>query len=135
MTVRAPKANGPNRPVPTRRLTGALKVGTVTANTVVLYQVVPVLGSSKITVRAKCTGAGTLDLLFAGPDFDPDQTVAFASLVGTKSLLPAVTQVVVSANTEALITAPLSGENYVIIKWTGTAAGAINYVDVSLLNS
>lgn len=118
-----------------RRLNGALKPGTAFVNTTVLYEVVSTLGAQRLIVRLKATAAGTLDVVPVGPDFDPAQTVAFASLAGTKYASNLPTQVVIVANTENFIKFTTEGENYVVVKFTGTASGAITFVDVSQVSA
>lgn len=128
-----PRANSPSNPRPAFRLNGALKPGTATSNGGILYEIVPTLGSVKLVVRIKtATNGGAIDLIGAAPNLKPDQTVAFASLVGTQYTTGNPTQVAVTAGTEATITYTLNGENYVIIKFTGSVGvGSIAYVDVS----
>lgn len=112
-----------------------LAAGAATANTVKLYLLVPVLGASSVSARLKSGSAGTLDIFFVGPDFPCDQTVAYTSLVGTIYTTGAPTQVNVSANTEALITAPCLGENYALIVFTPSATSTVTYCDVMSLTT
>lgn len=107
---------------------------TAFANTGIKYAIVPVFGAASVTVRIKTASAGgTIDLFFVGPDFAPDQTAAYASLVGTIYTTGNATQVAVSAGTEALITIACAGENYVLVKFTGGGTGTITYCDVCQL--
>lgn len=118
---------------------GTLKAGTAFVNTNVRYEIVNVAGMSKITVRAKATAAGTLDIFFIGPDVDIDAVIqndtAYASIAGTIYTTGNATQGTLVANTEQVVTVACSGEDYVIIKFTGTATGAITYVDVAMLST
>lgn len=120
---------------PLRRLQHNLAVAAAYVNTTILYEIVPVLGAQKVTARFKGTAAGTLDMVFVGPDFPPypDPATAFASLKGTLYATGNPTQVAITANTEALITGTCNGEGFVIIKFTGTATGAVTYCDVATL--
>lgn len=132
MTVRIPPGRtGVNRAA--RRLNGALKPGTATSNGGILYEVIPILGATRVTVRIKtATNGGNIDLIFAAPNFDPEQTLAFASLAGTLYTTGNPTQVPVTAGTEARIQATCEGESFLIVKFTGSVgAGTITYVDVS----
>jgi hypothetical protein len=128
----APRIPG-DKPRPAIRLKGALKAGAATSNGGILYEIVPTRGSSRMRVRIKtATNGGSIDLIPVGPDFDPDQTVAFGSLTGTLYTSGLPTQVGVTAGTETKIDLELYGENYVIVKFTGTVgAGTITFVDVS----
>lgn len=130
MTLRVPQA----KVHPIRRLAGTLAPATAFVNNAVKYAVVPLLGALSVTARIKTASAGgTLDVFFVGPDFDPEQTAAYASLVGTIYATGAPTQVAVSAGTEALITIACTGECYAIIKFTGGGTGTITFCDVSAL--
>lgn len=105
-----------------------------TANGGVRYEVVAVYGQAVLSVRIKtAANGGTIDIVFVGPDFEPDQgDLAFASLVGTKYTTGNPTQVAVAAGTEAIIQAVCIGDGYAIIKFTGTVgAGTISYCDVA----
>ncbi len=114
--------------------THGLGAGTVTANTAIQWALIPVFGSSTISARIKtATNGGTIDLVPVGPDFNVDQdpATAYASLTGTLYTSGGPTQVAVAAGTEALITMTLHGENYVLVKFTGTVgAGSITYCDI-----
>lgn len=114
-----------------RRLNGALKPGATFTNTAVLYEIIPILGATRLMIRAKVTAAASLDLVFLGPDFDPAQTVAFASLVGTRYASNNPTQVALVANTENFMKVTVEGENYALVKLTGGASGAITFIDVN----
>jgi hypothetical protein len=119
---------------PARRLTGQLAAGAATANTAIIYEVIPVRGAARVKVRLKVTNTGTLDLLFVGPDFNQQQAVdgvAFGSLTGTVYTTGNPAQVAIVANTENSISSDCYGESYAIVKFTGSATGAISYCDVS----
>lgn len=133
MTLRAPAADVRFA----RRLKNALAAGTALGIGIVAYEIVPIGPLiTKLRVRAKSTAAATLDVLFVGPDFDPGQSVAFGSLVGTvySTANPASTPL--AANTEAFVDAVPGGEGFAIIRVTmGAGAGTVNYVDVSSLHA
>lgn len=129
LTLRIPES----KVRPPRRLQNALGAGAVTASGGILYEVVPIFGAQSLTVRIKtATNGGTIDIVLVGPDFPPKQSVAaFSALIGTKYTTGNPTQVAVTAGTEAVITTPVNGESYAIVKFTGTVgAGAISYCDV-----
>lgn len=130
MTLRVPQA----KVHPARRLAGSFAPGTATANNGIIYAIVPVLGQASVSARIKtATQGGTIDIFFVGANFDPEQTAAYASLVGTIYTTSSPTQVAVSAGTEALITAPCLGECYAIIKFVGGGTGTITFCDVFTL--
>lgn len=115
------------------RLVRGLAVATAFVNTTVLWEVIPIRGAARVKVRFKATNTGTLDLFFLGPGFDQDQAsaTAYASLLGTIYTTGNPTQVAIVANTEAQIFSDCYGEGFAIVKFTGTATGAITYADVS----
>lgn len=118
------------------RCQNGLAAGTATANGTTIYEIVPVSGALRIRVRIKtATNGGTLDVFGLGPDFDLTQAqagVAYGSLTGTIYSTGNPTQVVVAAGTESKADIDLYGEEYVVLKFSGTTgAGTITYVDVS----
>ena len=116
------------RPRPAFRLAGELAVGAAFDNTDVLQQLVPTSGSARLRVRIKtATAGGTLDIVLYGPDTDPDR----ATLTGTGYTTGNPTQVTVSSGTEAKIDVDLYGENFALVKFTGTGTGTVTYADVS----
>lgn len=123
------------------RCTSGLKAGAATSNGGVIYEVVPVFGSSRLRVRIKvATNGGSLDVIPVGPDFDVTAagvaagSTAFASLVGTQYTTGGSLANAVTAGTEVKADLDLYGESYVILKYTGaTGAGTITYADVSQL--
>jgi hypothetical protein len=117
---------------PHRRLKGALAAGAAFVLNGILYEVIPVFGSARFKARIKTAAAGgTLDLVFVGPDFDPAQVVAFASLAGTQYSTGNPTQVAVTAGTATEISTDCYGEGYLIVKFTGGGTGTISYCDTS----
>lgn len=134
MTLRQPTFK--NRPQ--RRLQGTgtnrgLAVGQTMADTAVRYELIPVFGLAVLTVRAKVTGAGAkLDVIFVGPDFDPDQgDTAFAALAGTQYSTLNPTQVLLAVGTEGALQVRCTGESFALVKLTGSGGTAtIAYVDV-----
>lgn len=114
-----------------------LGVGTAFVSTGVHYEMVCVAGMQKISVRAKCTNTGTIDIFFLGPDVDIEAllrgNVAYASIAGTIYTSGGATQGTLVANTELQVTATPQGEDYAVVKLTGTATGAVTYIDVATL--
>jgi hypothetical protein len=120
----------------TRIDSGLLAAGAALVSGTVAYKVVPILGAASLSVRFK-GNAGALDIVFLGPDFNPDQDlnnggtpIAFASLVGTKYTSGNPVQVAIVAATENIITATCHGENYALIKFTPSENGTVTYCDV-----
>lgn len=115
----------------------SLKAATAFVNLQVLYEIIPIFGSFRARFRARVAAAGaTLDFIFVGPDFDPDQELAaktFAQLAGTQYTSANPTQLVLVAGTEGNKDVDLYGEGYVILKLTGSGSGTIDYVDIAQL--
>lgn len=114
-----------------------LRVGQTFANTNVRYEIVSCAGMQKIAVRVKTASAGgTLDIFFLGPDVDVE-----AALNGNTAYPPAgtiytsgnATQGTIVAGTELLVTATTNGEDYAVVKLTGTGTGTVTYCDVAML--
>lgn len=141
----APQRNASPSFKPLRRLNGqgsnyGLKVGQTFINTAVKYEVVSVSGMAKITARIKtATQGGTIDIFFIGPDVDVDALLkndtAYGSIVGTIYTSGNASQGTVVAGTEQLITVACSGEDYAVVKFTGTGTGTVSYCDVATLST
>lgn len=117
-----------------------LRVGQTHANTNVRYEIVSCAGMQKIAVRLKTSGTCTLDIFFLGPDLDVDAArvgdIAYATFAagGTVYTTGNATQGTASANTELLVSATPNGEDYAVVKLTGTVTGGtIAYCDVAML--
>lgn len=110
-----------------------------TSNGGVRYEVISVSGMQKGVVRIKtATNGGTLDVFFIGPDVDVAAlkagNIAYASIAGTIYTTGNATQGAVTAGTEQIVTFNCAGEDYAVVKFTGTVgAGTITYVDVATL--
>ena len=123
------------------RCKNGLAAGTATSNGGVIYEIVPIFGSSRVRVRIKvATNGGSLDVIPVGPDFDVTSngavagSTAFASLVGTQYTTGGSTSNAVTAGTELKVDLDIYGESYLLLKYTGsTGAGSITYVDVCQL--
>lgn len=77
------------------------------------------LGATRIRVRYKGNKAGTLDVKFVGPDFDPDKPDIQGN--GTEFSTGKGTQAVIVANTENSIDVACYGEAYVRVIFTDTS--------------
>lgn len=131
-----------HRSRPARRLGGQLAPGTAYASTGTKYAIIPIAGATTVRVRGKVvTADATLDYFFLPPDYDVDQAqptaasptgVAYASLVGTKYTSPALTQLALTAGTEAKSDITVVGEAFLLILLTGGGTGTIGFVDVSM---
>lgn len=120
---------------PPRRLTGQLAVAAAFINTGILWELVPCLGSEKVSVRLKTASAGgALDLFPCGPDVDPLQPKGvagvLATLAGTVYVTSLPTQVAIVTATENVIEYTCKGENFLLVKFTGSGTGTITYCDV-----
>lgn len=75
------KATSPEHKArPWRRLIRQLAAAAATSNGGILYELVPIFGSSLLTVRLKtATNGGSLELIPVGPDFIEDLTTAKAT--------------------------------------------------------
>lgn len=116
-----------------------LRAGQAFANTNVRYEVVCVSGMQKVVARIKTASAGgTLDIFFIGPDVDIAALlagdVAYASIVGTIYTTGNATQGAVVAGTEQTVNANCNGEDYCVVKFTGTGTGTITYCDMARLS-
>lgn len=131
---------------PPRRLNGALKPGTV-AGSSTTSEVVNVGGASRIAIRIKASGAGSLFANWVGPDGQWNRSTTgqetwSGGTVYTSGNAAAVT---VTGGTEALLAIPPitadfpthSGESWLQVGFTdtSTSTNTISYVDIACLRS
>lgn len=113
-------------PRPAVRLKAALAVAAAFANTEVLKEYVPTAGSARIRVRFKATNTGTLLVSPAwGNGANPPAYTVYTTGASAATA--------VAANTEVNVDLDLYGENFVEVKFTGSATGVITFADVSQL--
>lgn len=143
-------ANTPALPQPAlltppahRRLSAALKPGTVTANTVAISEVIPLGPNVRfVTIRAAtATAGGTLAFDFVAPNattdsysltngqIDPAKVTKYADALTTAIGTATIT----AGTTPAVLQATCNGEYYGVVTVTGSGAGTITYVDVAAL--